>query len=38
MTSLLTTAGPTLLGQAAFDNMLAAFQHAVKDKTPLLSG
>jgi hypothetical protein len=34
MASLLTTAGPTLLGQAAFDNMLAAFQHAVKDKTP----
>ncbi len=33
MASLLTMAGPTLLGQVAFDNMLAAFQRAVKDKT-----
>lgn len=34
MVSLLAIAGPTLLGQPAFDNMLAAFQHAVRDKTP----
>ncbi|KRQ15925.1 DUF3800 domain-containing protein [Bradyrhizobium manausense] len=34
MASLLTMAGPTLLGQAAFDTMLAAFQHAAKEKTP----
>ncbi|KKX33474.1 DUF3800 domain-containing protein [Rhizobium sp. LC145] len=34
MASLLTMAGPTLLGRAAFDNMLAAFQHAAKEKTP----
>ncbi len=34
MASLLTMAGPALLGQAALDNMLAAFQRAVKDKTP----
>jgi hypothetical protein len=34
MASLLTVAGPTLLGQPAFDNLLAAFQHAVKEKTP----
>jgi Protein of unknown function (DUF3800) len=34
MASVLTTSGPTLLGHAAFDNMLAAFQHAVKEKTP----
>lgn len=34
MASLLTMSGPIVLGQAAFDNMLAAFQHAVKDKTP----
>lgn len=34
MASLLTMAGPTLLGQAAFDTMLAAFQRAAKEKTP----
>ncbi len=34
MASLLTIAGPTLLGQPAFDKMLAAFQNAVRDKTP----
>jgi hypothetical protein len=31
---LLTLAGSTLLGQPSFDNMLAAFQLAVKEKTP----
>ena len=35
MASLLTLAGPTLLGQPAFDNLLIAFQNAVKEKTPL---
>ncbi|WP_235924369.1 hypothetical protein [Brucella anthropi] len=34
MASLLAMAGPTLLGPAAFDAMLAAFQHAAKEKTP----
>lgn len=34
MASLLTMAAPTLLGQAAFDNLLVAFQHAAKEKTP----
>ncbi len=34
MASLLAVAGPTLFGQAAFDALLAAFQHAVKVKTP----
>lgn len=34
MASTLFSVGPTLLGQPAFDNMLAAFQNAVKDKTP----
>lgn len=34
MASLLTTAGPTLLGQPAFDNLLKAFQKAVREKTP----
>ena len=34
MASLLTMAGPTLLGQASFDNLLVAFQHAAKEKTP----
>lgn len=34
MASLLTLAGPTLLGQPAFDNLLMAFQNAVKEKTP----
>jgi hypothetical protein len=33
MASLLSVAGPTLLGQSAFDRMLASFQQAVKDKT-----
>jgi len=34
MASLLAVAGPTLLGQPAFDNLLMAFQNAVKEKTP----
>jgi hypothetical protein len=34
LASLLTMAGPTLLGQATFDDLLAAFQRAVKEKTP----
>lgn len=34
MASVLSVAGPTLLGQPAFDGLLASFQHAVKDKTP----
>lgn len=34
MASLLTVGGPTLLGQPAFDNLLIAFQNAVKEKTP----
>ena len=34
MASLLSVAGPTLLGQTAFDALLASFQHAVKEKTP----
>jgi hypothetical protein len=34
MASLLSVVGPTLLGQPAFNTMLAAFQHAVKEKTP----
>lgn len=34
MASLLATAGPTLLGQPEFEAMLAAFQRAVKEKTP----
>ncbi|QFT34098.1 hypothetical protein FIV00_26620 [Labrenzia sp. THAF82] len=34
MASLLTLAGPSLLGQPAFDNLLIAFQNAVKEKTP----
>lgn len=34
MASLLTTAAPTMLGQPAFDNLLAAFQHAAKEKSP----
>jgi len=33
MASQLTLKGPTLLGQPAFDNLLMAFQNAVKDKT-----
>jgi len=34
MASLLYTVGPTLLGKAAFDGLMAAFQRAVKEKTP----
>ncbi|MBS0274145.1 MAG: DUF3800 domain-containing protein [Proteobacteria bacterium] len=34
MASLLSVAGPTLLGAAAFDRLLASFQRAVKEKTP----
>lgn len=34
MASLLSVAGPTLLGPPAFDALLASFQHAVKEKTP----
>ncbi|MCB1470624.1 MAG: DUF3800 domain-containing protein [Rhizobiaceae bacterium] len=34
MASLLAVAGPTLLGKAAFETLLAAFQRAVKEKTP----
>ena len=34
MASLLAMAGPTLLGQSAFDRLLASFQHAVREKTP----
>lgn len=34
MASLLFIAGPTLLGQPAFDRLLASFQQAVKEKTP----
>lgn len=34
LASALFYAGPTLLGKAAFEKLLAAFQHAVKAKTP----
>lgn len=34
MASLLSVAGPTLLGQPPFDRLLASFQQAVKEKTP----
>lgn len=34
LASLLYTVGPTILGKAAFDSMLASFQRAVKQKTP----
>ena len=34
LASLLYMIGPSLLGQAAFDYLLAAFQRAVKEKTP----
>jgi hypothetical protein len=34
MASLLSIVGPTLLSHTAFDSLLAAFQHAVKEKTP----
>lgn len=34
LASLLYTIGPTLLGKAEFNDLLAAFQRAVKEKTP----
>jgi len=34
MASLLSVVGPTILGQPAFDCLLASFQRAVKEKTP----
>lgn len=34
MASLLHTVGPTLFGASEFDNLLAAFQRAMKEKTP----
>ncbi len=34
LASLLYTVGPTLLGKAAFNDLLTAFQRAVKEKTP----
>ncbi|EQB31347.1 hypothetical protein [Sphingobium ummariense] len=34
MASLLAMVGPTLLGKPEFESMLAAFQRAVKEKTP----
>jgi len=34
LASLLYFAGPALLGKIAFDNMLKAFQRAMKEKTP----
>jgi hypothetical protein len=34
MASLLSVAGPTLLGPPAFDQLLVSFQRAVKEKTP----
>lgn len=34
LASLMYTVGPTLLGKAPFDALLAAFQRAMKDKTP----
>jgi len=36
MASLLSIVGPTLLEEAAFDRLLASFQHAVKEKTQKL--
>jgi hypothetical protein len=38
LASLLYTVGPTLLGKEAFDGVQAAFQHAVKEKTPAALG
>ncbi|MBF0094875.1 MAG: DUF3800 domain-containing protein [Alphaproteobacteria bacterium] len=35
MASLLSVAGPTMLGQPAFDRLLASFQQAIKEKTPV---
>lgn len=34
LASLLSLAGPKLLGEVAFENLLVAFQNAVKEKTP----
>ncbi|SDH27666.1 hypothetical protein SAMN05216603_107161 [Pseudomonas benzenivorans] len=34
LASLLYTVGPTLLGKEGFDELLAAFQRAIKSKTP----
>lgn len=34
LASLLFTVGPSMLGKTAFDNLLAAFQRAAKEKTP----
>ncbi|MBE7373223.1 DUF3800 domain-containing protein [Pseudomonas lopnurensis] len=34
LASLLYTVGPTLLGKATFNELLAAFQRAIKEKTP----
>jgi len=34
LASLLSMAGPTLLGESAFNTLLASFQHAIKEKTP----
>lgn len=34
MASLMYSVGPTLLGKTAFDDLLMAFQRAVKEKTP----
>ncbi|PMR75395.1 hypothetical protein C1H69_10335 [Billgrantia endophytica] len=34
LASLLYTVGPTLLGKSAFNDLLAAFQRAMKEKTP----
>lgn len=34
LASLLYTVGPTLLGRDAFENLLATFQRAMKEKTP----
>jgi hypothetical protein len=38
LASLLYTVGPTLLGREAFDAMQAAFQRAIKEKTPAALG
>ncbi|WP_237051034.1 DUF3800 domain-containing protein [Lysobacter capsici] len=38
LASLLWTAGPTLFGSGAFDQILAAFQRATKEKSPAALG
>lgn len=38
MASLLYTVGPALLGEGAFDRLLAAFQNAIKEKSPQALG